>query len=687
MRSELVKPNHLDRKAVVYVRQSTPHQVISNQESLRLQYALRQRARELGWHEADIDVIDADLGLSGAAASHRQGFKELVARVTLGEVGLVLSVEVTRLARNCSDWYPLLDVCGHRDCLIADRDGIYDPGTPNGRLLLGLKGTISELELHTIRGRLTAGLLAKAQRGELALQLPTGFVRDPSGVVTKDPNREVQERIALLFGSFLSVRTAVKVMRTFAARGLALPRRDRHGEVCWRRPTIPAVTAMLKNPAYAGAFVYGRTRQKPSNLPGARPVKSPRPRMDWRIVVKDKYPAYLSWETFEKIQAMLRDNRAEYMRTKSRGIPRDGAALLHGITWCGKCGHKMVVRYKGGSQYVCNHLHMQHDVPVCQCLRAMPIDTQVAAAFLEAVAPAEIDALSRARKAQRQADDALRRAEEQQIQRLRYYATLAERQFNRVDPDNRLVASELERRWEAALVELRRAEEALARRQIPAPRQSVGVDPRLRAKVVALGERLPELWADPATRREHRKALLRCLIDKVVLRRGARDKAEVRIVWRGGATTELTVMMPVNTLAALPRHAEMEQRICELATNGLYDDEIARILTDEGHRSPWRGTEVLPSTVQGIRLRHRIKAVPRQTRWPPVKGCLTVTQLAERLRIPMKWIHTQLRRGAIRAIHEPSGRYLFPDTEPAMLAIRQLREHRIKIVDLTGASS
>ena len=687
MKSELIKPNHLDRKAVVYIRQSSPQQVINNQESLRLQYALRQRARELGWHEADIDVIDADLGLSGAAASHRQGFKDLVARVTLGEVGLILSIEVTRLARNCSDWYPLLDVCGHRSCLIADRDGIYDPGTPNGRLLLGLKGTISELELHTIRGRLTAGLLAKAERGELALQLPTGFVRDPSGVVTQDPNREVQERITLLFESFLRARTAAKVMRIFTARGLALPRRNRHGEVCWRPPTVAAITTTLKNPAYAGAFAYGRRRQKLSTLPGARPVKSPRPGMDWRIVVKDKYPAYISWETFEKIKAMLRDNRAEYLRTKSRGIPRDGAALLHGITWCGECGHKMVVRYKGGSQYVCNHLHQHRGVPVCQCLRAAPIDTQVAKAFLEAVAPAEIDALSRARKAQRQADEALRRAEEQQVQRLRYQATLAERQFNRVDPDNRLVASELEQRWETALSELRRAEEALARRALPVSHQSVGVDPHLRAKVVALGKRLPAIWADPATRREHRKALLRCLIEKVVMRRSARDKAEVRIVWRGGATTELIVMMPVNSLAALPRYAEMERRICELATKGLYDDQIVQILADEGHRSPWRGTAVLPSTVRGIRLRHGIKAVHRQTRWPPVKGCLTVTQLAERLHIPTKWIHTQLRRGAIRAIHEPSGRYLFPDTKPALLAIRQLREHRIKAVDLTGGSA
>lgn len=220
MNSDLITKCHRERKAVVYIRQSSPHQVISNQESLRLQYALRQRARDLGWHEADIDIIDADLGLSGAAATHRQGFKDLVARVTLGEVGLILSIEVTRLARNCSDWYPLLDVCGHRGCLIADRDGIYDPGTPNGRLLLGLKGTISELELHTIRGRLTAGLLAKAERGELAQPLPAGFVRDPSGVVTKDPDQEVQDRISLVFDSFLSLRTAVRVTRVMCARDL-----------------------------------------------------------------------------------------------------------------------------------------------------------------------------------------------------------------------------------------------------------------------------------------------------------------------------------------------------------------------------------------------------------------------------------------------------------------------------------
>ena len=219
MISELVTARHLSRKAVVYIRQSHPQQVVNNQESLRLQYALRRRACDLGWDEADVEVVDADLGLSGAAADHRRGFKDLIARVTLGEIGIVLSSEVTRLARNCSDWYPLLDLCGYRQCLIADRDGVYAPGSANGRLLLGLKGTISEVELHTMRGRLTAGLLSKAERGDLALLLPAGLTRDAGGAVIKDPNREVQERIALVFTTFLEQGSVGKVMRTFAARG------------------------------------------------------------------------------------------------------------------------------------------------------------------------------------------------------------------------------------------------------------------------------------------------------------------------------------------------------------------------------------------------------------------------------------------------------------------------------------
>jgi DNA invertase Pin-like site-specific DNA recombinase len=682
VKSELVKPTHLSRRAVVYIRQSTPHQVVSNQESLRLQYALRERAHELGWHEADIDLIDADLGLSGASAAQRSGFKELVGRVGLSEVGLILSIDVTRLARNCSDWYPLLDICGLRGCLIADRDGVYDPGSANGRLLLGLKGTISELELHTIRSRLTAGLLAKAERGELALNLPIGLVRDPSSVVVKDPDMAVQERLELVFQTFLKFRTVAKVMRVLNDRGLDLPRRDRHGDLRWARATVSAVSTILQNPAYAGAFVYGRTRIRTLPRDGGSPGKEPRPIEEWRIVVKDRYPPYIDWPTYEKIRAVVRDNRAEYMRTKTRGAPRDGDLLLHGIAWCARCGHKMYVRYKGGGEYVCNHLRSHEGLPACQHIRAPRVDAAVADAFLAALAPAELDALSRARRAQQQVDAALRTSAERQLERKRYAAALAERQFNRVDPDNRLVAGELERRWEAALSEVRAAEEVLARQVSPQAITQLAMGKALNSKVVNLAGHLPRIWADEATTDAQRKALLRCLVDKVVLDRGERDIALIRIVWRGGAVTEREVKMRVNSVANLTRGGEMRDRVLDLARAGVPDDEIAAVLTGEGHRSPNCAEKVLPITVQRIRLGAGIKVTAQRDRWSHDPSSLSATELAARLNIPVNWLYVQIRQKRLVIDRQPTGAYLFQNSHCVMDAVRSLRNHTISHLDL-----
>src|SRR5215467_13662986 len=282
--SELITPAHLQKKAVIYVRQSTLTQVIVNQESLRLQYALEHRAQSLGWRSEDIEVIDADLGLTGASAQHRSGFQDLVTKVTLGQAGIILSSDVTRLSRNCSDWYPLLDVCGYRDCLIADQDGIYDPGSTNGRLLLGLKGQLSELELHTIRARMTAGL-----------------IRDAAGRVHQDPHQEVQDRLQLIFTTFLQNRSASKVLEFLNHHDLLLPRRDRFGDLVWKRPTVAAILQILKNPAYAGAFVYGRTRTVHTDPTSPRAKQIRLPQEEWKIRVPDVYPAYISWSTFEQI--------------------------------------------------------------------------------------------------------------------------------------------------------------------------------------------------------------------------------------------------------------------------------------------------------------------------------------------------------------------------------------------------
>ena len=677
MTSELVTARHLGRKAVIYIRQSTPQQVLGNQESLRLQYALRQRAKDLGWPETEIEVIDSDLGRSGATALQRQGFKDLIARVTLGEVGIILSYEVTRLARNCSDWYPLLDLCGYRQCLIGGRDGVYDPNSADGRLLLGLKGTISEVELHTLRGRLTAGLLSKAERGELAMLLPAGLVRSTHGVVTKHPDREVQERIGLVFAGFLELGSVGKLLRSFRARRLAVPRLDRFGEVAWRTPTGGMITAILKNPAYAGAFVYGRTRSCRATYASGRLITARCPMAEWKVIVKDRYPAYIQWAEFERIQAMLRDNHAEYARNRTRGVPRDGAALLQGSVWCGRCGHKMTVEYRSANRYVCNFLQRSQGGPLCQHLPADPIDARVAAAFFAAVGPEELQAWNRTQDARQRAEDALDRAEAQQVERLRYQALLAERQFNRVDPDNRLVASELERRWEVALRELRQAEEALALRRASRI-QPDALTSEERDDFLALGPQLPAMWRRPGMDRARKKALLRCLIEKVILHRTAPERIGVRIAWRGGEVSEAQVEPRVYALHALSRGDEMQRRMRELARQGLTDAEVADILTREGHRSP-RCSHVLVRTVQVFRQRHRVLRGASRTHPRHVPGWLTIAELARRLQVSRYWIERRLGGGRIAISRDDAAkRYLFPDTEDSMAALQRLKSGEIQ---------
>jgi hypothetical protein len=501
-------------------------------------------------------------------------------------------------------------------------------------------------------------------------------------VVVKDPNMAVQERLELVFEMFLKFRTVGKVMRLLNERGLDLPRRDRHGDLCWARATICSVAAILKNPAYAGAFVYGRTRMRALAPDGASRTKAPRPIEEWRIVVKGRYPAYVDWQTYEMIRSVIRDNRAEYMRTKTRGAPRDGDLLLHGIAWCARCGHKMYVRYKGGGQYVCNHLRSNEGLPACQYIRAVRVDAVVADAFLTALAPAELDALSRARQAQQQVDAALRTSAQRQLERKRYDAALAERQFNRVDPDNRLVAAELERRWEAALNELRAAEEALAQPSFPHAIDQKGISKVLHGKVISLATRLPQIWADPATIDAQRKALLRCLVDKVVLDRGEHDVARVRIVWRGGAVSDLEVKLRVNAVTKLTRGTEMRDRALDLARDGTPDDEIASILSGEGHRSPNCENRVLPITVAQIRRGAGIKVTEPRNRWAHGSSLLSAPELAARLDIPVNWLYVQIRQKRLLIDRQPTGAYLFQDTPSVLDAVRSLRSHTINRLDL-----
>lgn len=671
------QPHHLSRKAVIYIRQSTGHQVLTNTESQQLQHAMREHARHLGWPDERIEVVETDLGRSAQSTAGRDGYKALLAEVALGQVGIVLSYESTRLSRNCTDWYPLLDLCAYNQCLIADRDGVYDAATPNGRLLLGMKGMVSEVELHTLRGRLIAGVQQKAQRGDLALALPAGLLRQDDGVVVKDPDRAVQHAITLVFQTFLERRSASQVVRLLRDQGLRLPRRHRNRETVWRIPTVAAVIAILRNPAYAGTFAYGKTQtQVPPG--GGRPQQRRRPLAEGKVIVHDRYPAYVTWETFAHIAAILDDNYAAYEHNRRRGVPRHGAALLQGIVYCGRCGHKMMVQYKGGNEYLCNYLRGQTQAPVCQRLPADPVDQQVVAAFFEALAPAELDLYDHALAQRRQQQQEVDQAQQYALQRLEYEADRARHRYEQVDPAYRLVAAELERRWEATLQALQEAQAQYTRaRQVPEDALRRTLSPALRETFSTVGQALPTLWHQDTLSRAQRKALLRCLIEKVVVDRQVPATIATRIVWRGGAVSELAVPCTVGTLRDVTGFAQMEAQILRLEAQGHSDAAIAERLTSQGLRSPQR-PRVLASTVQTIRLRHgrlhRYRG-PRPRRMP---GFLTVSQLATALGVKAHWMYHLISRGRISVGRdEASGLYLFPDRPETLEALRQLRDGQV----------
>jgi DNA invertase Pin-like site-specific DNA recombinase len=669
---EQVRPTHLERQAVIYVRQSSPHQVHTHHESRALQYALRQRAIELGWPPPHVRIVDCDLGHSASSVRGRVGFQQLVADVALGKVGIILAYDATRLARNCTDWYCLLDTCGHRDCLLGDGQGVYDPASIDGRLLLGLKGQISEMELHTLRSRLNAGLLNKARRGELAVCLPVGLERDPSGQVLKCPNREVQDRLSLVFDLFLSRKSAAQVVRAMKEQNLNLPRRNCLGDLIWRAPSQAGICSILKNPAYAGAFVYGRTRYSVGS--GGSPLRKALPEDQWKVCIGGKYPAYISWERYHQNQAMLADNYAQYRKNQTRGVPRDGAALLAGIAYCGQCGHKMFCQYKRGTRYICNHLRQQFQEPVCQVIPAEPIERRVVELFMNAFSTIELDVhaqvMANLRRQQRQ----MQAASQQQLQRLRYQAQLAERQFNLSDPDNRLVTAELEKRWEAALATLAAAEQEKPADQ-PPPAALV-LDPPMRKTLENLGRRLPTLW--PVLPAARKKQLLRILIDKVVMHRSASDAVAIRVVWKGGAASSVTAAVPVKTMDKVSQFQQMQQEVLRLGAGGHSDADTAQRLSRAGFRSP-SAQAVLPSTVREIRLRHGVLLHPGHSRPRKVAGYLTVTAMARKLGILSHWIYDRIHSGVIQVRKDKDSRtYLIPDNKKMIKQFRQLLSGKLQ---------
>jgi DNA invertase Pin-like site-specific DNA recombinase len=543
-----VTSDHLRRTAYLYVRQSSLQQVHDHRESTARQYDLKRRAQALGWRSEHIVVIDEDLGLSGASSVERAGFQRLVAEVGLGRVGMVMGLEVSRLARNSADWHRLLEICALAETLILDEDGLYDPSHFNDRLLLGLKGTMSEAELHVLRARLLGGQLNKARRGELWMYPPLGFVYDPCGRLVLDPDEHIQGAVRLVFETFRRTASTCQVVRHFASQGVLFPRRVRTGgrahEVLFSPLAHHRVLQILHNPRYAGAFVYGRTRQRKVVVGGQlRYRRLPRP--EWRVFLPNVHPGYISWEEFEANQATLKRNAAGYGYDRRRSPPREGTALLQGITLCGRCGNRMTVRYtmrKGHPvpDYVCQRHGIAFAEPLCQRIPGTGLDEAISEMVLEAVSPTSLDvALEvfeelRVRKAE---VDRLRRA---RVERAREEAELAQRQFMLVRPEHRLVADSLEQQWNAKLAQLSEAEEEYRR---TAEREGLALSDDATGRIQALAADLPRLWKDPRTPARERKRVLRLLIEDVTLSRG--DTIRIELRWKGGATTTLERPLPL----------------------------------------------------------------------------------------------------------------------------------------------
>jgi DNA invertase Pin-like site-specific DNA recombinase len=600
-----IRPDHLDRLALIYVRQSTLMQVRENTGSTARQYDLVHRALDLGWPRDQIVVIDQDQGLSGASAIGRDGFQFVVAEVGLGHAGAVLSLEASRLARACSDWYRLIEICALTDTLVVDEEGVYDPGQYNDRLLLGFKGTMSEAELHWLRSRLLGGKLEKAQKGTLRFRLPTGLVHDSTAEVIFDPDDQVQQAVRLVLDLFDELGSALAVVKHFADHQLLFPTRlwggDRDGELVWNPLRHGRVLDILHNPAYAGAYVYGRTKTRTRLLPGEAPrvkgytrqVK----REDWPIVLHGVYPAYITWDQFLRNQQRLDDNRT-FRPEDCRGAVREGAALLQGIILCGRCGRRMSARYLDDGLtpcYECNQTHKEAAVKTCQSIRGDDLDAAVARTFLEAMHPAQLEvsmaALEQIEARARQID----RQWQLRIERAQYEADVARRRFFAVEPENRLVARSLERDWNEKLTEIQRLERDYA--VLPKPTARLA-SPEERQRILALAQDLPAIWHATTTTHTERKQLLRFLIKDVTLT-GQPTTLHVGIRWQTEAVTELDVPRRKRSYELKRTDPGVVQRIRELAPRHP-DDQIAELLNQE-NLVPGASDSFTKSKVQWIR--------------------------------------------------------------------------------------
>jgi DNA invertase Pin-like site-specific DNA recombinase len=620
-----VSGEHLQRAAYLYIRQSTLRQVFENTESTQRQYALRRRAVTLGWPEERIVVIDEDQGQSGASTAEREGFQRLVADVGLGKAGIVMGLEVSRLARNCADWHRLLEICALTHTLILDEDGLYDPGQFNDRLLLGLKGTMSEAELHVLKARLVGGVLNKAQRAELKLPLPVGLVYDEEDHVVLEPDEQVRHSLRVFFDTFERTGSAWATVQTFRRQGWKFPKRGQagSGDIAWQALTHAIALDTLHNPRYAGVFCFGRTRSW-KDLEGKTHCQQV-PREQWRFLKRDAHPGYITWERFlAHQQRLLQNSQVHGGRERPAGPPREGPALLQGLVLCGKCGRSMTVRYhqRGGRlspDYVCQKDAVELGQPPCQAIPGGGIDEAVGALLVESVTPLALEvALSVQQEVQArlaQAD----RLRQQQVLRAQYEADRARLRYMRVDPNHRLVADTLEAQWNEKLRVLAQAKEDYEKEHA---QDSARLTEEQRAQILALASDFPKLWQDPKTPDRDRKRMARLLLEDVTLRRDQEILLEVR--FRGGATRELRLPPPRRSWerwTTQPEIVTQIDRLLEQATAA----EVAQRLDQQG----WRSGKNRALTARVVQRLAKDRGLVSRDARLRARGLLTPREVAE----------------------------------------------------------
>ena len=608
--TDKISVSHRSRDAYVYVRQSTPTQMVQHTESLARQYELRERAVGLGWPAHQVVVIDADLGRSGAQTDGRHGFKELVADVGLGKVGIVLGIEVSRLARNNADWYQLLDLCAITDTLIADADGVYHPADFNDRLVLGLKGTMSEAELHLIKSRLTAGLKHKAAKGELRQGLPVGLDYDEDDRVVLTPDEAVREAIVTVFRRFDELGSARQVLIRLREDGVLLPRR-RNGSrrITWAPASYPAVHDLLTNPAYAGAFVFGRTRTEKRVDPVTGAVHSRDrlvPREQWEVLIPEHHPGYISWEAYEANTARLRGNWRR-PRELAGGAVREGRALLQGLLRCGRCGRIMQTGYSGTTgncpRYVCARAKQLYaGEHVCQSIGGIRLENKVLDEMFDVLAPA---ALAATAQALAEADASYRRdlaVFELAVERARYEADRAHRQFDNVEPENRLVARTLEKNLEAKLAAVRAAENELATQRA---RRPVALTQQELDWIATAGADIRAIFDAPTTTVRERKQLIRAVIAEISITVQRQQRvADLRIIWQGGALTD--VSMPMNKPGGHLRVTDEDTIALVRRLAQHYDDRAIAVILAKQKRRTATGLPFTRARVAILRANHGI---------------------------------------------------------------------------------